>query len=77
MNSTDPSYYGTLLIGFLDFYSQFASTKKAISLTGGGSYLSSKDCTIPLETKTGKLTIVDPDMPGIWIKTMHFCDLND
>ncbi|CEP16593.1 hypothetical protein [Parasitella parasitica] len=62
---TDPSYYGTLLIGFFDFYSQFPSTTKAISLTGGGAYLSKGECPIPLETKTGKLTIVDPDVEGV------------
>ncbi|KAI8645133.1 hypothetical protein BD408DRAFT_412304 [Parasitella parasitica] len=62
---TDPSYYGTLLIGFLDFYSQFPSTTKAISLTGGGAYLSKSECPIPLETKTGKLTIVDPDVKDV------------
>ncbi|KAL9537556.1 hypothetical protein MBANPS3_011669 [Mucor bainieri] len=62
---SDPNYYGTLLIGFLNFYSQFPSTTSAISLTGKGAYLTQSECPIPLETKSGKLTIVDPDVEGI------------
>lgn len=65
LKPTDPNYYGTLLMGFLNFYSQFPSTSTAISLTGDGAYLSKSECPIPLETKSGKLTIIDPDVEGI------------
>ncbi|KAI9473734.1 MAG: hypothetical protein EXX96DRAFT_541403 [Benjaminiella poitrasii] len=62
--SSDPSYYGTLLIGFLVFYSNFDNEKQAISLNNGGAYLTKDKCPIELQTKTGKLTIVDPDVEG-------------
>ncbi|CAO3631463.1 unnamed protein product [Mucor fragilis] len=65
LKRSDPNYYGTLLMGFLDFYSQFPSTSTAISLTGKGAYLSKSECPIPLDTKSGKLTIIDPDVEGI------------
>ncbi|KAL7320308.1 hypothetical protein PS15m_000208 [Mucor circinelloides] len=65
LKPTDPNYYGTLLMGFLNFYSQFPSTSTAISLTGDGAYLSKSECPIPLETKSGKLTIIDPDVEGV------------
>jgi DNA polymerase sigma len=57
-------YLGSLLIGFLSFYSTFESDRMAIDLKDGGKFYNKKDCPIPLETKKGKLTIVDPDVPG-------------
>lgn len=57
-------YYGNLLLGFLKFYSKFESEKQAIGLNDGGRYYSKDDCPFALETKYGKLTIVDPDQPG-------------
>lgn len=65
LKPSDPNYYGTLLMGFLNFYSKFPSTSTAISLTGDGAYLSKSECPIPLDTKSGKLTIIDPDVEGI------------
>lgn len=60
----DPSYYAVLLIGFLEFYSKFDSTKTAIGLENGGRYYTAVDCPIEMQTKSGKLTILDPDVPG-------------
>jgi hypothetical protein len=64
LKPTDPSYYAVLLTGFLDFYSKFESTKTAIGLTDGGTYYTEMDCPIDLQTKAGKLTILDPDVSG-------------
>ncbi|KAI9363733.1 hypothetical protein BD770DRAFT_380332 [Pilaira anomala] len=58
-------YYGNLLLGFLNFYSKFESEKQAIGLNDGGRYYTKDNCPFVLETKHGKLTIVDPDQPGI------------
>lgn len=52
------------MLGFLSFYSTFDSSKTAIDPTDEGQYLSKSGCPIPLETKAGRLTIIDPDMPG-------------
>ncbi|KAI7895498.1 uncharacterized protein EV154DRAFT_495119 [Mucor mucedo] len=65
VNPTRPNYLASLLLGFLSFYSTFESDKKAIGLTNGGCFYDKKDCPIPLETKKGKLTIIDPDVPGV------------
>ncbi|KAI7904633.1 uncharacterized protein BX663DRAFT_323489 [Cokeromyces recurvatus] len=62
LSSSDANYYGILLMGFLDFYSNFKNEEQAISLTNGGSYLTGDNCPIRFEPKNGKLFIVDPDV---------------
>ena len=64
LSENDPTYYGELLIGFLSFYSKFENETTAISFDNGGAYLNKANCPIPLDSKTGKLTIVDPDVEG-------------
>ncbi|GAA5810308.1 hypothetical protein MFLAVUS_003729 [Mucor flavus] len=65
MDPSKKEYYGTLLMGFLKFYSKFEAEKRAIGFEDGGKYYSKDDCPFTLETKAGKLTIVDPDIPGV------------
>jgi hypothetical protein len=51
-------------MGFINYYSKFESTKTAIGMANGGTYYTEMDCPITLQTKAGKLTILDPDVPG-------------
>ena len=60
-----PEYIAETLLGFLDFYSRFDSSLYAISLIDGGAYLTADYSPIGIDPKEGKLTIIDPDVPGI------------
>ncbi|KAI8390308.1 hypothetical protein BD560DRAFT_6019 [Blakeslea trispora] len=62
--SSQPEYIAEVLLGFLDFYSRFDSSLYAISLEDGGAYLTADNSPIEIDTKEGKLTIIDPDVPG-------------
>ncbi|KAI8079627.1 uncharacterized protein B0P05DRAFT_541372 [Gilbertella persicaria] len=59
---SDPEYYANLLLGFLDFYTEFENTRQAISLEGKGAYLAKNQTDIKIDTKPGRLTIIDPDV---------------
>ncbi|OBZ88215.1 Non-canonical poly(A) RNA polymerase PAPD5 [Choanephora cucurbitarum] len=59
-----PEYIAETLLGFLDFYSRFDSSLYAISLIDGGAYLTADYSPIGIDPKEGKLTIIDPDVPG-------------
>jgi hypothetical protein len=61
---SDPHYYAVILLGFLEYYSSFENTHKAIDLSEGGQYYTKADCPIKFEPKAGKIHIVDPDVPG-------------
>ncbi|CEG70706.1 hypothetical protein RMATCC62417_06552 [Rhizopus microsporus] len=68
ITSTDPEYYGRLLLGLLDYYAHdFNASKHIISVSDEGKYYPIREMNNVLGDyyyETGKLFIINPDEPG-------------
>lgn len=62
----NPNYLGSVLLGFLSFYSDFDPNINAIGLVNGGCFYDVSNCPIIIDYYKGrKITIVDPDQRGM------------